>query len=82
MGAIRWLVLRGMAKLPADLPSMDMLREETGGIVGWMNVVDCVRASFSPWFTGPHGFVLDGAGELPFRKTPGRLGFFRVEDHP
>lgn len=49
-----------------------------GGIVGVAEIVDCVRASTSPWFMGPVGFVLANARPLPFRVCKGQLGFFDV----
>ncbi|MBW7932464.1 MAG: ASCH domain-containing protein [Gemmatimonadaceae bacterium] len=51
-----------------------------GGIVGRAHLVDCVRASPSPWFFGPFGFVLADAAPLPFQPMRGMLGFFRVND--
>ena len=55
--------------LPNDFqfPPFDELRKQCGGIVGHMNIVDCVVESSSPWFCGPFGFVLDAGGTLPFR---------------
>ena len=50
-----------------------------GGIVGRAELVDCVDRSNSPWFLGPHGFVLENARPLPFRKCKGRLNFFNVK---
>lgn len=47
-----------------------------GGIVGEAEIVDCVRASASRWFRGPHGFVIRNARPLPFRPCRGQLGFF------
>jgi len=49
-----------------------------GGIVGSVEVVDCVRASDSPWFVGEFGFVLRDPQPLPFMPWKGQLGFFDV----
>lgn len=49
-----------------------------GGIVGVAEITDCVRASMSPWFFGPYGFVLANARPLPFVSCRGALGFFDV----
>jgi hypothetical protein len=49
-----------------------------GGIIGSVNVVDCVRRSKSPWFVGPNGFVLRDPKPLPFVPLKGQLGFFEV----
>ncbi len=53
---------------PADLPR--------GGIVGQVDIVDFVRQSASPWFSGPCGLVLANATALPFVPCRGALGFF------
>jgi hypothetical protein len=51
-----------------------------GGIVGEVEIVDCVTMSVSPWFVGPYGFVLRNVKPLPFRPLKGRLGFFEVDE--
>lgn len=51
---------------------------QRGGIVGSVEIVDCVRASTSPWFVGEFGFVLRAPKILPFRPWKGQLGFFDV----
>lgn len=52
----------------------DLLR---GGIVGSVEIVDCVRDMASKWFEGPYGFVLRNPIVLPFRPCKGSLGFFK-----
>jgi hypothetical protein len=47
-----------------------------GGIVGVAELVDCVREHPSPWFTGPIGFVMRNARELPFTACRGQLWLF------
>ena len=49
-----------------------------GGIIGSVNLVDCVQRSDSPWFQGPYGFALRDPRRLPFVPLRGRLGFFDV----
>ena len=49
-----------------------------GGIVGAVDIVDCVTESDSDWFSGPYGYVLRDPKPLPFRPVRGQLGFFRV----
>lgn len=61
-----------------DMPRFEQL--ERGGIVGAVDIVDCVQASSSPWFEGPHGFVLQRPEQLPFMPLKGSLGFFDVPD--
>lgn len=52
---------------------------DLGGIVGVAEVTGCVDHSTSPWFSGPYGFVLEGARLLPFTPCEGALGFFVPE---
>jgi len=54
---------------PVDLPR--------GGIVGSVEIVDCVQHWDSPWFGGPWGFVLRDPRPLEFTPCRGALGFFR-----
>ncbi|HRJ61474.1 MAG TPA: ASCH domain-containing protein [Azospirillaceae bacterium] len=49
-----------------------------GGIVGIMEIIDCVTAMDSDWFCGPYGFVIGRSRPLPFVPCGGRLGFFDV----
>lgn len=51
---------------------------ERGGIVGSVEIVDCVSRSTSPWFCGQYGFVLRNPKPLPFHPCRGQLGFFRI----
>lgn len=51
---------------------------ERGGIVGSVEIVDCVTESASPWFFGIHGFVLRDPRPLPFIPLRGRLGFWNA----
>lgn len=51
---------------------------ERGGIVGSVEIVDCVQHSDSPWFVGRYGFVLRDPRPLPFTPLKGQLGFFDV----
>lgn len=52
-----------------------------GGVVGSVEIVDCVASSDSPWFGGPFGFVLRDPQPRPFVPYKGRLGFFDIPDH-
>ncbi len=67
------LARRMGVQVPADLPR--------GGIIGRVEIVDCVESSESPWFEGPYGFVLTDPRPLPFRPLVGKLGFFDVPDN-
>ena len=62
-----------------ELPPFAVL--DRGGIIGSVELVDCVKASKSRWFFGPYGFVLRNPVPLPFRPLRGQLGFFEVPDN-
>jgi hypothetical protein len=50
-----------------------------GGIVGSVEIVDCVTSSRSSWFIDKYyGFVLKNARKTRFKPMKGRLGFFEV----
>jgi len=51
---------------------------QRGGIVGSVELVDCVTQSDSPWFVGEHGFVLRDPRPLQFVPWKGQLSFFDV----
>lgn len=53
---------------------------ERGGIIGSVELIDCVNNSSSPWFFGPFGFVLRNPTPLPFIPWKGQLGFFEVPE--
>lgn len=52
---------------------------ERGGIIGSVEIVDCVTRSDSPWFMGEYGFVLRDPKPVPFYRCPGQLKFFRIK---
>ena len=60
----------------AKLPTMDALPR--GGIVGSVDIVDCIQRSSSHWFVGRYGFVLRDPQVLPFQPLRGALGFFEA----
>jgi len=53
-----------------------------GGIVGSVEIADCVSASDSRWWSGPWGWVLRDPRPLQFTPCTGRLGFFRPDLPP
>lgn len=61
-----------------ELPPFEQL--ERGGVVGSVEIVDCVAVSTSPWFFGRFGFVLRDPKPLPFIPWKGQLGFFDIPD--
>ena len=61
--------------LPDELPS--------GGIVGQVDIVGCVRDSPSAWAAVGHWhWLLANARELPFQPMRGQRGVFHVGDQP
>lgn len=67
-----------LSALGIQLPDRKLI--ERGGIVGTAVITGSTRASKSPWFNGPHGFILRDAKSLPFIPYKGMLGFFEVPD--
>lgn len=53
---------------------------ERGGIIGSVEIVDCVEESDSRWFVGRYGFVLRNPQPFPFLPYRGQLGFFDVPE--
>lgn len=50
-----------------------------GGIVGVVDIVDCVERHSSPWYIpGNFAFELRNPRRLPFVPLKGKLGFFKV----
>ena len=50
-----------------------------GGIIGKVNIVDCVEKSDSEWFSGPYGFEFEDAKPIDFIPCQGQLKFFEVD---
>lgn len=69
-----------MLELGITIPDLRTTMQR-GGIIGSVEIVDCVSASASPWFFGKYGFVLRDPKPLPFVPFRGSLGFFEVPDH-
>ncbi len=49
---------------------------ETGGIVGIVEIADCVKGHHAKRFQGPFGWTLANARRLPFKPVKGQLKFF------
>jgi hypothetical protein len=53
---------------------------DIGGVMGVVDIVDCVKKSKSPWHqSGNWGWVLANPRPLPFRECKGAVGFFRPQ---
>ena len=61
---------------PGEIPALKSL--DRGGIIGRVEIVDCVERSDSPWFCGKFGFVLANPKPFPFVPCKGQLGFFEI----
>ena len=67
---IEWLKKKYDVHIPLEL--------DTGGIVGVVDVIDCVESHGSKWFNeGNFGWVLANPRQLDFRECKGALGVFR-----
>ena len=66
----------GTHQAPWPRPTFENI--ERGGIIGTVEIVDCLEHSDSPWFqwSGSVGFVLCNPKPLPFTPCRGSLGFF------
>ena len=82
------LLIQASANLPSK-SDMEEFREyarkrgarlpeefEMGGIVGIVQLDDCVTRSRSKWFSGDVGWVLSKPTKLSFTPLKGRLGLF------
>ncbi|MVA47253.1 ASCH domain-containing protein [Agrobacterium vitis] len=49
---------------------------QRGGIVGTVEITDCVTISYSPWFFGRYGFVLRDPQPVEVIPVKGALNFF------
>lgn len=58
---------------------------DVGGIVGLVELIDCVNGQDNPeildnqWFFGRYGFVLANARLVPFMPFKGKLGIFQTD---
>lgn len=58
----------------------ELARLDRGGIIGEVEITDCVSESCNHWFCGPHGFVLANPQPLPFQPCRGMLKFFEPNE--
>jgi len=66
---IEWVKIKHGISVPLEM--------DTGGIVGVVDVIDCVESHKSKWFNGPFGWMLANPRRLKFRPCNGALGLFR-----
>ncbi|WP_417816434.1 hypothetical protein [Thalassospira alkalitolerans] len=55
----------------------ERLRLPVGGLIGLVDIVDCVTKYDSKWFFGPVGYKLANPRPMPFVPCRGMPGFFR-----
>ena len=76
--ALYWLMELGIA--PMTVMMLYGRITYKGGIIGEVDIIECISESNNPWFVGKYGFVLANpvAYEEPI-PYKGRLGLFEVE---
>lgn len=65
------------AELGIEIPVRSALQR--GGVIGTVEIVDCVDDHSSPWFFGPFGYVLRDPEPLLFQPCRGHLNFFEPQ---
>lgn len=73
-----WSWLRDVCE-DLEIPVPDPAAIRYGGVVGVVEIVDCVTSSDSLWFEGPYGYVLGGYLATEFLPCKGALGWFDVD---
>lgn len=80
MSLREYRLVQGWARQHAGVTNLPAFEElQRGGIIGSVELVDCVTDHPSPWYMGDVGFVLRDPKPLPFVPVKGRLNFFEVE---
>jgi hypothetical protein len=75
-GALAWVIEKRLMPTGANTSILRNLPH--GGIVGEVDIIDCVCYSPSPWFIGRYGFVLANPKAYDgIILCKGRLGFFK-----
>ena len=79
----RWLAIN-VSRFPFTLPPSsaflvgEMEGCQRGGIIGSVELIDCVESHGSQWFSGPYGLVLQNPKPAAFQASKGKLGFFTL----
>ena len=68
------LIKKILAKKGIIIPSINKLNR--GGIIGKVDLIDCITHSKSVWFEGRYGFILKNACFIPFKQLRGKLSIF------
>lgn len=75
-----WEWLRGLCE-DNDTAPPDESEIRYGGVIGVVEITDCVTDHPSPWFEGPYGYVLANPVQFApdeFLPWKGKLGWFDV----
>ena len=71
-------ILNNFPHLKDDVEKAKELR---GGIIGAVNMTDCVSSHPSPWYAGEWAFVFEDPTVLEFTPFPGQLSFFEIPNY-
>jgi hypothetical protein len=65
--------------IPDEMPRQ-LSSYPRGGIVGVMEIIDCVNQHNSPWYFGKYGYIIKNVRPLPFVACKGALGLWDVPE--
>ncbi len=69
-----------LCRLYPDLKKLvDNSRNMRGGMIGHVDLIDCVTKHSSPWFHGKYGFVFNSPCKNQFYPFKGQLSIFDFE---
>lgn len=66
-------------EMKIDIPHRHSNTYYLGGIIGKVNMIDCVRSHKSKWFFGRYGFLFVNPEKINFIPLKGQLGIFNYE---
>jgi len=76
------LITRGtyiIEEMEIKLPPLLSMEYQHGGIIGVVNMIDCVTSHSSKWFFGKYGYVFVDPQRLKFTPCKGQLGIFEAK---
>jgi hypothetical protein len=74
----QWIKAQDLLTVGELVTCLTESRGQCGGIVGYVEIVGSVKTCYSPWFTGPWGWLCENAVPCEFVPCRGQLGFFKV----
>lgn len=63
-------------KYPQYTALIEKSKELRGGIIGTVQLINCVRSHTSEWFQGKYGFVFQAPQTIKFHPMKGQLSLF------